>query len=66
MTQAIISKTSPRFSWELNSTQNVQMQTAWQVLVSDQTEKLEDGKGNVWNSGKREGDQSFNALRGYL
>jgi len=59
MKQAIVSKTSPRFSWELNSTQNGQLQTAWQVLVSNQTENLDDGKGNVWNSGKTEGDQSF-------
>ena len=45
MKEAIVSKSSPRFSWELFSTQNGQWQTAWQVLVSDQKEKLEDGKG---------------------
>jgi alpha-L-rhamnosidase len=59
MTQAIISKTSPRFSWELNSTQSEQWQTAWQLIVSDQKAKLDEGKGTVWNSGKIEGDQSF-------
>ncbi len=60
MEEAVVSKTSPRFSWELVSTQKGQGQTAWQLIVSDQKAKIEDGKGNVWNSGKREGDQTFN------
>ena len=59
MKEAIVNKSAPRFSWELYSTQKGQWQTAWQVTVSDEIQKLEDGKGNVWDSGKRKGDQSF-------
>jgi alpha-L-rhamnosidase len=59
MKEAVVSKSSPRFSWELVSSQNWQWQTAWQLIVSDQKEKIEAAKGNVWDSGKKEGNQSF-------
>ena len=35
MKEAVVSKSSPRFSWELVSTQREQKQTAWQLIVSD-------------------------------
>ncbi|MCP4313623.1 MAG: family 78 glycoside hydrolase catalytic domain [Bacteroidetes bacterium] len=59
MKEAIVTKSSPRFSWELASTESEQWQTAWQLIVSDQKAMLDAGKGMVWNSGKREGNQSF-------
>ena len=59
MNEAVIAKQSPRFSWELTSSENGQKQTAWQVIVSDDLKKTEAGKGNIWNSGKRKGDETF-------
>jgi alpha-L-rhamnosidase len=43
--------TTPRFSWQLVSSQRAIKQTAWQIKVTD-------GKTAVWNSGKVAGDQS--------
>jgi alpha-L-rhamnosidase len=57
--EAIVAKLSPRFSWELSSALNGQRQTAWNVIVSDNMEKIKTGKGNIWNSGKRKGDETF-------
>jgi len=59
MNEAVVSKSSPRFSWEIISAQNGQLQTAWQLILSDQKDMLAEGKGNVWNSGKTKGNQSF-------
>ncbi|MCE5346787.1 MAG: family 78 glycoside hydrolase catalytic domain [Bacteroidales bacterium] len=59
MNKAVISEQSPRLSWELISKLNGQEQTAWQVIVSDNTEEIEAGKGNVWDSGKQKGNETF-------
>ena len=55
MKEAVVAKLSPRFSWEILSTQNGQRQTAWHVIVSDDIKKIEAGKGTIWDSGKRRG-----------
>ena len=59
MKEAVVAKASPRFSWELSSKVNDQHQTAWQVIVSDNLEKIKSDKGNIWNSGKQKGDVTF-------
>ena len=59
MNEAVIAKQSPRFSWELESSENGQKQTAWQVIVSDDQKTTEAGKGNIWNSGKRKSHETF-------
>ncbi len=59
MNEAVIAKQSPRFSWELASSENGQKQTAWQVIVSDDLKTTEAGKGNIWNSGKRKSHETF-------
>jgi alpha-L-rhamnosidase len=59
MQEAVLVKLSPRFSWELFSTQRGQKQTAWQLLVSNDFEKIEAAKGNIWDSGKTKGDETF-------
>ena len=59
MTEAIVTKSSPRFSWEPVSSVNGQQQTAWQIIVSDDIDKIETGKGNTWNSGKQRGDETY-------
>src|ERR1700744_1874249 len=42
----------PAFSWQLSSTQNAVLQTAYQIRVSE-------GKHEVWNTGKVASDQSL-------
>ena len=59
MKEGIVARQSPRFSWELVSEKNGQKQTAWQVIVSDDPENIKKGEGNVWDSGKENGDQTF-------
>ena len=59
MKRAVVAKASPRFSWEISSTQNKQKQTAWQLIVSDDLEKINVYEGNTWDSGKTNGDETF-------
>ena len=59
MKQALIAKQGPRFSWEVMSSHNNQMQTAWQVIVSDDKNLFNDNRGNVWDSGKTKGRAAF-------
>jgi alpha-L-rhamnosidase len=59
MNEALIAIQSPRFSWELISSKNNQYQKAWQIIVSDNKESIEAGKGNIWDSGKRKGNETF-------
>jgi alpha-L-rhamnosidase len=60
MTEALIARNDPRFSWELSSDSAGQKQTAWQIIVSDYSKTLDAGKGNIWDSGKRQGRETFN------
>ena len=48
----------PLFSWQINSDQRNQMQSAYQILVSNNPEDLKNTKGTLWNSGKVNSDQS--------
>ena len=43
---------APRFSWKIESQEKDTLQTAYEINVTDETGKA------VWNSGKRESDQS--------
>jgi len=60
MNEAVVTKGSPRFSWELMSELKDQKQTAWQIIVSDDKDMAGSGKGNVWDSRKIKGDETFN------
>ena len=42
----------PNLSWELQSTQKNVMQTAYRIIVSDDSTLLENNKGNFWDSKK--------------
>src|SRR6185312_7670721 len=46
----------PRFSWELQSKVNNQVQTAWQIIVASAPALLTESKADVWNSGKESSD----------
>ncbi len=43
---------NPRLSWELQSEQRGQKQTAYRILVAGSRDKLDKGIGDVWDSGK--------------
>ena len=51
---------APQFSWEYVSTARNFRQSAYQVLISDSREQLDNG--NVWNSGKISSAQSSGVL----
>jgi alpha-L-rhamnosidase len=42
----------PRLSWKLTSDVRGQMQTAYRVCVASSASLLEEGKADVWDSGK--------------
>ncbi len=44
--------TTPHFSWQLQSTQKSVLQTAYKLLVSDDSLLLKKGTANTWNSNK--------------
>ncbi len=49
---------TPLFSWQINSDQRSQMQSAYQILVSNNPEDLKNSKGYIFNSGKISSGQS--------
>ena len=59
MKEAVIAKPAPRFSWEIVSNQRGQNQTFWQLIVSDDLKKIEATDGNIWDSGKTRGNETF-------
>lgn len=48
-----------KFSWKLKSEKQGVLQTAYQIMVSDDLEKLNSGKGILWNSGRVASDASI-------
>ncbi len=52
-----IDETSPRFSWEMFSRRRGAAQSAWRVLVASTPELLDQGVGDLWDSGKVEGGE---------
>ncbi|MEO5683063.1 MAG: family 78 glycoside hydrolase catalytic domain [Chitinophagaceae bacterium] len=42
----------PRFSWELQSPQQNVLQTAWRIVVADDSMLLQKNTGNIWDSKK--------------
>ena len=49
---------TPRISWMLEADQNDVMQTAYHLLVASSLELLEEGKADLWDSGKVTSDVS--------
>ena len=54
-----IDKATPRFSWKTRSTRNGAEQLAYQVLVAFDRKDLNDGKADLWDSGKVESASSL-------
>ena len=53
---------SPRFSWQLKDSQRDARQTAYQIQIASRPELLTNGvgKGDLWDSGRIQSDQSLN------
>ncbi len=54
----------PHLSWLLTSSQRGQKQTAYQILVASDEDKLRDDQADIWNSGKVASAQSNQVLFG--
>ncbi|MGA2256398.1 MAG: family 78 glycoside hydrolase catalytic domain, partial [Thermoguttaceae bacterium] len=53
-----IDSVAPRLSWVIQSQQRGQRQTAYQVLVASSPAALESDRGDVWDSGKVNSDET--------
>ncbi len=53
-----IDATEPQLSWQLESNQRGQKQTAYRLLVASSQENLAKNDGDLWDSGKKKSDQS--------
>lgn len=54
-----ISTTVPRFSWRITSDKNNTLQTAYRILVASTQHKLEQGEGDLWDTGNVASDQQL-------
>ena len=53
-----IDETEPRLSWRIESETFGEKQTAYHIMVASSPEKLKQGVGDLWDSGKVPSDQS--------
>ena len=54
--------TQPRLSWILDSDIRTQKQTAYEILVAGSIEKLNQNNGDLWSTGKVDGDQAVHVV----
>lgn len=54
-----LSEPQPVLSWELESPRRGEKQGAYRVLVASSRELLDQDQGDLWDSGRVEGDRSF-------
>jgi len=54
-----IDASAPRLSWQLQSKERGQRQTAYRILVASSADLLKRNQGDLWDSGKVESDQSI-------
>jgi len=52
----------PRLSWQLQSGQRGEKQTACQILVSSTEAKLQANQGDLWDSGRMDSGQSIQVV----
>ncbi len=52
----------PSLSWKTESNIQGLFQTAWEVQIASSEELLNDGKADIWNSGKKQSDEQFNII----
>src|SRR5215831_7264010 len=56
--------TRPKLSWQLQDTRRGVRQTAYEILVASRSGLLEDGKSDVWDSGRTESAESVSVSYG--
>lgn len=54
-----IESENPKLSWQIASNTNGFRQSAYQIIVSDNPQLLNEKKAKIWNSGRIESDQSI-------
>lgn len=54
-----INTLQPRFSWKNSSDRQGASQSAYQILVGSDADKLKEGEADFWDSGKVESSQSI-------
>ena len=55
-----IDETLPRLSWKLKSELRGERQTAYRILVASSRKLLDEGKGDLWDSGRVAGGETVN------
>ena len=53
-----IDKTAPRLSWQLESKERAQKQSAYQIQVASSEAKLKKNEGDLWDTSKISSDES--------
>jgi hypothetical protein len=64
LTTAGIRDSRPEFGWVVNSSEKNDVQTAYQIMAASERVLLEVGRGDIWDSGKVESDNSVNVTYG--
>ncbi|MHB8970526.1 MAG: family 78 glycoside hydrolase catalytic domain [Pirellulaceae bacterium] len=59
-----IDQTRPRLSWQIESSLRGVQQTAYRILVASKPQLLAEGKGDLWDSGKIESNETVNVVYG--
>ena len=54
-----IDAVNPRLSWQLDSDERGQKQTAYRLLVASSRDKLNDDVGDLWDTKKNKSDQAI-------
>jgi alpha-L-rhamnosidase len=57
-----IDTTQPRLSWNMESNERGELQSAYQVFVATDKSLLGEGKADLWDSGRVDSEQSINVL----
>jgi len=57
---AAITSKRPEFGWIVQSEDDSTMQSAYQVMVASDSQKIANDQGNIWNSGKMSSQKSVN------
>jgi len=53
-----LDQVAPRLSWQSDNSEHNWRQTAYQILVATSAEGLSSGSADIWDSGRRESDES--------
>jgi alpha-L-rhamnosidase len=61
----VVADLHPEFGWIMNDKDSNEYQTAYQILVASSREDLDEGKGDMWDSGKVKSDESTSVSYAY-